>query len=74
MNDQHEIDLGRKLEERLARFLADACHQVIPPGTLGAGMGVSQDTEVQHVYDPSTKILTIEGVVRIRVNRAREDR
>jgi hypothetical protein len=69
MDENHEHELGRKLEDRLARFLNRAGFDVIPPGTLGAGMGYSQSDHVEHSYDPESEVLTIIGTTTIRVSR-----
>lgn len=73
MDQQPEEELGYKLKCRLAQFLSRANLEVIPPGTLGAGMGFEQSDDVEHHYNPATEILTIKGTVTIRVRRHETD-
>ncbi len=69
-NMSHEEKLGRLLEDRLARFLDKAQLEVIPPGTLGAGMGIKQSLSATPSYDAALDLLTITGTVKIEVYRA----
>jgi hypothetical protein len=73
MEHAHEDELGYKLKCRLAKFLADVGFSVIPPGTLGAGMGYRQSDNVTDQYDPQNDILTVTGTVTIEVYRAHKD-
>jgi hypothetical protein len=73
MEHQYENELGYKLKCRLAQFLSEAGFKVIPPGTLGAGMGYRQSDQVDHHYDPETEVVIITGAVTIEVYRAHED-
>ncbi|MGM0488133.1 MAG: hypothetical protein ACQESR_15385 [Planctomycetota bacterium] len=73
MDNEHENELGYQLKCRLAQFLADAGFKVIPPGTLGAGMGYRQSDDVAHKYDSESGVLTVTGITTIEVCRAYKD-
>ena len=64
----YELNLARSIEHKMAKALADAGHALVPPGTLGAGVQVTQTNDTQHVYDPVRGVLTVTGVVKIDVH------
>ncbi len=68
MGNPYELDLARRLEHRMARLLADAQQSVVPPGTLGTGLGVRQTNDTGTTYDPVRGVLTITGVVKIDIH------
>lgn len=71
-NRTQEERLADLLQGRMAQFLAKAHMEVIPPGTLGGGMGFEQTNDISPSYDPATQTLTITGVVRISIRRVHE--
>ena len=75
MNEEERYanELGYKLKCRLAQFMANAGFSVIPPGTLGAGMGYRQSDDVTHSYDSTRGVLTITGTIKIEIYRAETD-
>ena len=67
MNGIYQLGLARSLKHKLAKALADTSSIVVPPGTLGQGVSVSETNDVDQVYDPIRGVLTVTGVVRIEV-------
>jgi len=65
----HEEKLGEKLENRLSEHLNSTQFSVIPPGTLGAGMGYTQSHETSCIFDKEKGLLVITGTVRLEVSR-----
>jgi hypothetical protein len=68
MNGIYESNLARSITHKLAKALADAGQALVPPGTLGAGVSVTQINDANHVYDPVRGVLTITGEVKIDVH------
>jgi hypothetical protein len=69
----HEEKLAYKLECRLAQFLADALGSIVPAGSLGGGMSITQNTNTNRRYDQGKEEITITGVVQISVKRSHDD-
>jgi hypothetical protein len=68
MSGNYEFGLARSIENKMAKALADAGQSVIPPGTLGAGVSVTQLNDTEHTFDPIRGVLTITGVVKLDVH------
>lgn len=68
MRGSYELGLARKLEHKMAKALADAGLTLVAPGTLGAGVSVTQSNDTEHSFDPVRGILTITGMVKIDVH------
>jgi hypothetical protein len=69
---QHEAELAYKLDGRLNQFLNQAQREVIPPGTLGAGMGFGQTVKTSHSNDQAAGVITVTGTVTFQVFRVSE--
>jgi hypothetical protein len=67
MNGIFELSLARSIERKIAKALAEASQSLVPPGTLGAGVSITQTNDTEHVYDPVRGVLTVIGTVRIEV-------
>jgi hypothetical protein len=68
MNGFYELGLARSIEHKMAKALADAGLTLVPAGTLGVGVSVTQSNDTGHTYDPVRGILTVTGVVKIDVH------
>ena len=68
MTGPYELGLARSIEHKMARALADAGQAVVPPGTLGLGVSVTQMNDTEHTFDPVRGVLTVTGVVRVEVH------
>ena len=66
---EHENKLAAKLELALNHFIAGASNAVIPPGTLGLGMGFKQSNSSSRNYDESIEVITVTGTVTIEIYR-----
>ena len=67
MNGIFELSLARSIERKIAKALVEASQSLVPPGTLGAGVSITQTNDTEHVYDPVRGVLTVIGTVRIEV-------
>jgi len=68
MRGIYELGLARSIEHKMAKALVDAGLLLVPPGTLGAGVSVTQSNDTGHSYDPVRGVLTVTGVVKIDVH------
>jgi hypothetical protein len=68
MHGHYELGLARSLQHKMAKALADAGTTLVPPGTLGQGVSVTQVNDAEQVYDPIRGVLTVTGMVRIEVH------
>ena len=68
MSSFYELGLARTIEHKMAKALADAGLLLVPAGTLGAGVSVTQLNDTGHSYDPIRGVLTVTGVVKIDVH------
>jgi hypothetical protein len=68
MNGLYELGLARSIEHKMAKALADAGPTIVPPGTLGGGVSVTQINDIEHSFDPVRGVLTVTGVVKIDVH------
>jgi hypothetical protein len=66
---RHERELAYRLECKLCQLLAGLVHQLIPPGTLGAGMSVRQTMDTRREFDPETGVITLSPNLVIEVYR-----
>jgi len=67
MSGIYELGLARSLEHKMAKAVADAGQAVVPAGSLGAGVLVTQTNDSSHTYDPVRGVLTVTAVVKLDV-------